>query len=379
MLIELLNSLMGVSLFGYISFRVVMAVMTGFALALVLGGPVIRWLAGQRIGERSDKNDLAQVATVDAGKAGTPTMGGSFLIAALLGSALLWCRLDNVHVVLGLILVAGLAAVGFVDDWIKLTDPDRNGLSPTGKIMGQLVIGLFVVGAMAWTAHASDRYSLLAIHPPFAKDWTLELGNSALGVALFVAIGWVVVAGTSNAINITDGMDGLAAGCTILAAAALAVFCYVTGRWDWTGYLGIPHVPEASEMTVLAGALIGATTGFLWFNAPPARVFMGDSGALPLGGLLGWMALVSKQEVPLGLIALVPFAELGSSALQRFSYRTTGRRVFTIAPLHHGLKEHGGVFRRSPSGGIPETTVVVRLWIVAALSGLASLALLKVR
>lgn len=381
MLFELLFRGADVHLFGYITFRVAMAVLTGFVLAVLSGGPFIAWLRRRNIREQQGKNDLNHV-TQDrdhAAKSQTPTMGGAFLVGSMLLSGLLWCRLDNVHVVLGLTLVAGMAAVGFVDDWIKLTVPGKNGLSVASKMLGQFVVGALVVGAMAWSAHASGRFGLLSVHPPLLKGLSISLGEGAVGLALFVVMGWLAVAGTANAINITDGLDGLAAGCTILAAGTLCVFCYVTGRWDWTSYLAIPHVPEAAEMTVLGGALIGATTGFLWFNAPPARVFMGDSGSLPLGAVLGWMALVSKQEIVLLLIAAVPFAELLSSFLQRLWYGRTGRRIFTIAPIHHGLKERGGIFRPSPAGGWPETTVVVRLWIVAALCGLFSLALLKVR
>jgi phospho-N-acetylmuramoyl-pentapeptide-transferase len=166
----------------------------------------------------------------------------------------------------------------------------------------------------------------------------------------------------------------------MFAGGALAIFCYVMGRWDWTNYLGLTFVPEAAEMSVMGGAMVGACAGFLWYNAFPARVFMGDSGSLPLGGLLGWMALVSKQELVLPLIALVPFAALGSTALQRIYFRMSGgKRIFTIAPLHHAYTLKGGLFREAPSKKVHEVTVVVRLWLVAALAALTSLALLKVR
>ena len=382
MLYTLMHEYAGLGIFRYISFRGAMAVLTGFALALVMGGPVISWLGRHRIGEdvsKSDSKDLASYSSL-AGKQGTPTMGGSFLIASLLLTTLLWCRLDNVHVILGLVLVAGLGAVGFVDDYLKLAVRGRDGLSEKSKLLGQLVVAGLVVAAMAWTAHVSGRHNMLAMHPPFFKGWSLDLGQDIFGMGIFVVVGWLVVAGTANAVNITDGMDGLAAGCTMFAGGALAIFCYVMGRWDWTNYLGLTFVPEAAEMSVMGGAMVGACAGFLWYNAFPARVFMGDSGSLPLGGLLGWMALVSKQELVLPLIALVPFAALGSTALQRIYFRMSGgKRIFTIAPLHHAYTLKGGLFREAPSKKVHEVTVVVRLWLVAALAALTSLALLKVR
>jgi phospho-N-acetylmuramoyl-pentapeptide-transferase len=181
-------------------------------------------------------------------------------------------------------------------------------------------------------------------------------------------------------VNITDGLDGLAAGCTIISVLALSIFCYVTGRVDWSSYLNIPHVREASEMAVVGGAMIGACMGFLWYNAFPAKVFMGDSGSLPLGGLMAWMAVVSKQELVLPIVGIVFVLELLSSLVQTQVYVFTGRgkRVFTMAPVHHGLERFGGVFNKSESGW-HEVTVVVRFWIIAAVGAMASLALLKIR
>ncbi len=371
-----------IDLFGYISFRVAAAGLTAFALALACGGPAIAWLKRRKALEDTSKTDAPALAEMaeKSGKRNTPTMGGSFLIAALLASVLLWARLDNLHVVLAVLLTAGFAAVGFVDDFKKLTLPGCKGLSPSSKMVGLSVVCLAALLALVFYAHSTGRSTLLALYPPFLKDAVVPLASfGILGVVAFVGFEWLVVVGTSNATNITDGLDGLAAGCTLISGLSLSVFCYVTGRPDWTGYLNLPHVRAASEMAVVGGALCGACMGFLWFNAYPARVFMGDSGSLPLGGLLGWMALVSKQELVLPLIAFVFVAELGSSALQTFWYRRTGgRRLFTCAPVHHGLQLYGGVFQRAAAPW-HEVTVVVRFWIVAAACALASLALLKVR
>jgi len=381
MLAELLARLTGAALFEYISFRAAMAALTSFALALALGGPTIRWLRRHRVGEDVSKTPAPELAAHSQrmGKTGTTTMGGSFLVTSLLIGIVCWCRMDNVAVLIALVAVAGMAAVGFVDDYQKLTVAKSRGLSERSKLLGQTVVSLACVGAFVWYARASGRFSLLELHPPFVKDWSLPLGETVLGCLAFLFLGWLVIAGTANATNITDGMDGLLAGCTVAAGGALAVFCYVTGRSDWTEYLNLPYVPEAAEMAVVGAALVGSALGFLWFNAFPASVFMGDSGSLPIGGLLGWMALVAKQELVLPLLGAVFFIELGSSWLQRFWYkRSGGKRLFTMAPVHHGLNLKGGIFKPGPKPW-HEVTVVVRAWIIAAVCATASLALMKVR
>lgn len=377
-----LDDLFGVRLFGYISFRMAMAALTAFVLALWWGRPAIAWLKRRRVGEDVSKTDQRELAKLSEkmGKQGTPTMGGSFLVGALLASVLLWCRLDNLHVVLAVLLTAGFAAVGFVDDFKKLTIPKCKGLSARAKMLGLSTVCVAALVALAYYAHSTGRNTLFALYPPFFKDLEVSLAAWGLvGIIAFVAFQWLVVVGTSNACNITDGMDGLAAGCMIISGLALSIFCYITGRPDWTAYLSLPHVSAASEMAVVGGALCGACLGFLWYNAFPAKVFMGDSGSLPLGGLLAWMAMVAKQELVLPLIAIVFFLELGSSALQtRWFKLSGGKRLFTCAPIHHGLQLKGGIF--SPAAAPwHEVTVVVRAWIIAALGALAALALLKVR
>ncbi len=377
-----LDDVLGVRLFGYISFRVAMAALSGFFLALWSGPKVIRWLKDHRVREDTDKTDAPELAAAAkaTGKSDTPTMGGSFLVAAFLLSVVLWARLDNLHVLLGVVLTAGLAAAGFVDDFKKLTIPGCKGLERRAKMIGLSVVTLGVLSAVAYYAHTYGRWTLLSLFPPFFKDAEIPLAQwGALGVILFLGFEWFVVVGSANAANITDGMDGLAVGCMIISGLALSIFCYVTGRPDWTAYLNLPHVRAASEMAVMGGALCGACMGFLWFNAYPAQVFMGDSGSLPLGGVLAWMALVSKQELVLPLIACVFVADLGTSWLQTFWYRRSGgQRLFTLAPIHHGLERYGGVFARREAGW-HEVQVVVRFWIIAAAGALASLALLKVR
>ncbi|MFT7487548.1 MAG: phospho-N-acetylmuramoyl-pentapeptide-transferase [Candidatus Paceibacteria bacterium] len=382
MIPAILDDYLGLQLFGYITFRVALAGLTAFLFALWWGKLTIRWLRDHKVTEDLTKTDLRPLVlrpgSVD--KRDTPTMGGSFLIAALIASVILWGRLDNVHVILAVVLTAGMAAVGFVDDFKKLTIPGSKGLSSKSKMIGLTVVVLGVLAALTYYAQSTGRGTLLNLYPPLFKNTVIPLGSwSLVGIAIFLVFQWFVVVGTANAANISDGMDGLAAGCMIISGLTLTIFCYVSGRWDWTQYLFLPHIPAASEMAVVGGALCGACLGFLWYNAFPAKVFMGDSGSLPLGGLLAWLALVSKQELVLPLIAVVFFGNMGSSWLQTFWYRRSGgNRVFTCAPLHHGLERTGGVF----SAGVApwhEVTVVVRFWIIAAVGAMASLALLKVR
>lgn len=381
MLYALLHERADLRLFGYISFRMAMAALTGFLFALWWGKHVIAWLTARKIREDVSKaphEELVKLAQT-AGKGKTPTMGGSFLVAALIASVLLWARLDNLQVVLAIVLVAGLAAVGFVDDYKKLVIPGCRGLTSRAKMVGLTAVVGAVLLILAWHAKTTARSSLLDLYAPFVKDAALPLSAWGLaGVLAFLAFEWFVIVGASNAVNIVDGMDGLAAGCTIITAGALLVLCYVTGRADWTEYLGLPFVPQAAEMAVLAAALIGASLGFLWYNAFPAQIFMGDSGSLPLGGALAWLAVVSKQELVLPLAGCVFVLDLGTSFLQTFWYKRTKRRLFTMAPIHHGLQRYGGVFVAREQGW-HEVKVVVRFWILAACGATASLALLKLR
>jgi phospho-N-acetylmuramoyl-pentapeptide-transferase len=381
MLADLLRDWTGLALFDYLSFRAAMAALSAFVIALLLGRPTIAWLKAQRVRdnvETSGSGDLAARARSE-GKHNTPSMGGSFLVASLLLAVLLWADVTSLPVLLAILLVAGLAAVGFVDDYKKLTLPGSKGLRRGPKMLGLSLIAGGVLLAQLHFASLTGRGTLLALYPPFFNDLVIQPALwGTFGLGLLLLFQWLVVVGSANAANITDGLDGLAAGVVFISGAALTIFCYVTGRADWTQYLDLPYVAAAADMAVIGGALCGACLGFLWFNAYPAQVFMGDSGSLPLGGLLGWMALVAKQELVLPLIAVVLVVELGSSWLQTFWFRRTGgRRLFTCAPVHHGFQLYGGLFKKGEK--MHEVKVVVRFWIVAAVSALISLALLKVR
>ena len=356
-------------LLGYISFRAAGAAVTTFLLALWLGPWVIRWLSRQGIGERVDGTGSATLENLHAHKRGTPTMGGVFIVGAILISALLWLRFDgpNRFSLPGIVLIAAFAAVGFWDDWVKLHNPKKRGISKREK-QGALTIAAALVAM--WLLVPAGLESAQGgphLYLPFAKDFALPLAGF-FGVP-FVLLGVLVLTGSANAVNLTDGLDGLATGCVATAAVAYAGITYAVGRFDWAEYLLVPHVAGAGEMTVLMTALLGGALGFLWFNAAPALVFMGDVGSLGLGGALGYAAVVSRTEVVLLVVGGVFVVEALSVIIQVASFKLRGKRVFRCAPLHHHFQFNG----------MPETRVVVRTWVVSALLALCSLALFKVR
>jgi phospho-N-acetylmuramoyl-pentapeptide-transferase len=359
-----LFDLPGMWLLRYISFRTVAATLFAFLLVLAIGGAAIAALRRWSIGENTDKSDSTTLRDLHKDKRGTPTMGGLFLIGAMLVTAVLWCRFDGINrwTIVGLSLIAWYAGVGFLDDWIKLRIQGRNGLSKRAK-QGLLTLG--ALGAVLWMhALGFGGADGPALHVPFLREPVATLGWIA-----FAIVGAVVLSGTANAVNLTDGLDGLAIGCVITSTLAFAGICYFVGRSDFSEYLMVSHVPGAGEITVMLGSLLGAAFGFLWFNAPPARVFMGDVGSLPLGGALGFAALVSRTELMLLFIGGVFVAEAVSVMLQVASFRLRKKRIFRCAPFHHHFQ----------FAGVPETRIVVRLWLISGLLAMASLALFKVR
>lgn len=366
MFCEIGVDLPGSGLLQYISFRAVAATLTAFVLALVMG----RWLIARfrrgDVGENTDKTDSETLAELHADKRGTPTMGGLFLIGALLVSSILWARFDgeSPYVLCGLALIAWFAGVGLLDDWIKLRVEGKSGL---GKAAKQGLMTLGAVGAGVWLLAAGLEAGGPGLYVPFIQDPVISLAFWA-GVP-FVVFGICVLTGAANAVNLTDGLDGLATGCVICAAIAFAGIAYFVGHSRLSDYLLVEHVPGAGELTVVLGALLGACIGFLWFNAAPAQVFMGDVGSLPLGAALGFVALVTRTELMLFVVGGVFVVEALSVILQVGSYKLRRKRIFRCAPIHHHFQ----------FGGMPETRVVTRTWICAGLLALASLALFKVR
>jgi len=342
------------NVFRYITFRTAMALLTALLISLVLGPWVIRKLHQLQIGEtiRVDGPERHRV------KAGTPTMGGFLILGALFGSCLLWGNLSNRYVWVAMVVTALLGLIGFYDDWLKLRK--RRPLKIREKFLAQSAVGLGL-GAYLYRFPADGVTTQLVV--PFAKEWVPDLG------AWYVLFAALIVVGASNAVNLTDGLDGLAMGPVIVAAIALGIFSYVAGHARLSEYLFILKVKGAGELAVFCGALMGASVGFLWFNSHPAEVFMGDVGSLALGGAIGTLAVLSKAELLLPFIGGLFVIEAVSVILQVASFRLTGRRIFRMAPLHHHFE----------LAGWPESKIVIRFWILALLMALMAVTTLKLR
>ncbi len=346
----------GFNLFTYITMRAIMSALTALTLSLVLGPGLIRRLAAKKVGQTVRQDGPGSHLP----KAGTPTMGGTLILLAIAAGTLLWADLRSRYVwtVLGVTLAYGV--IGFVDDYRKLTRRDPKGLSARAKFIGQTLVALVAAGFLYAFADAPQETALLV---PYLKDMAIPLGGFYV---VFVAL---VIVGTSNAVNLTDGLDGLATMPAVLVGGALGVFAYAAGNVIYSRYLGIPFVAGASEMLVFCAALAGAGLGFLWFNAYPAQVFMGDVGALALGGALGSVAVVVRQELVLVIMGGIFVAETVSVMIQVLSFKLTGKRVFRMAPLHHHFELKGWA----------EPKVIVRFWIITVILVLVGLSSLKIR
>lgn len=359
----LAHDIRGFHVFDYITLRAVMATLTALAISFIVGPSMIRKLTEYKVGQ-SVRDDGPQTHLV---KAGTPTMGGALILVAIAIATLLWADLHNRFVWVVLITTLGFGAIGWVDDYRKVVYKNPKGLSAKAKYFWQSIIGLGVAIFLYQTSASPIETTLIV---PFFKTLTLPLG--AIG---FVLLTYLVVVGSSNAVNLTDGLDGLAILPTVMVGSALAIFAYVAGHLYFSKYLGIPYVAGAGELMVFCAAMAGAGLGFLWFNAYPAEVFMGDVGALALGGALGVVAVIVRQEIVLFIMGGVFVMETFSVAIQvlYFKYtkmRTgTGKRIFLMAPLHHHYEQKGW----------KETQVVVRFWIITMMLVLVGLSTLKLR
>jgi phospho-N-acetylmuramoyl-pentapeptide-transferase len=344
--------------FGYITLRTVLAAMTALIISFMAGPHVIRWLAAKKIGQ-AVRQDGPQTHLV---KTGTPTMGGVLILIAIAITTLLWGDLANRYVWVVLIVTLGFGAIGWYDDWRKVVYRDPKGLPGRWKYFWQSVLGLAVAVYLSWSSTVPAQMELIV---PFFKTVTYPLG--AIG---FITLTYLVIVGTSNAVNLTDGLDGLAIMPAVMIAGALAIFAYVAGSSVFAKYLLMPYIPGAGELAIFLGAMAGAGLGFLWFNAYPAEVFMGDVGALALGGALGTVAVIVRQEIVLAVMGGVFVAETLSVAAQVLYFKYTGgKRIFRMAPLHHHYE----------LGGWKETQVVVRFWIITIMLVLIGLSTLKIR
>jgi len=346
----------GFAVFQYITLRAIFGTITALVLSLVIGPTMIRKLASYKIGQQiRDDGPQSHLS-----KAGTPTMGGALILVSIAISTLLWSDLssEKVWVVLGVTLSFGL--IGGIDDYKKLIYGNSKGLSAKAKYFWQTVFGLIAAFYIYMHAKTPIETTLIV---PFLKDVLIPLGGA------FVVLAYLVIVGSSNAVNLTDGLDGLAIMPAVMVAGALGVFAYLTGHATFAGYLGIPYVAGVGELTIFCGALVGAGLGFLWFNTYPAMVFMGDIGALALGAALGVVAIYVRQELVLVIMGGIFVMETISVILQVGSYKLTGKRIFRMAPIHHHFELKGW----------PEPRVIVRFWIITVVLVLVGLASLKVR
>ena len=346
------------NIFRYITFRAAMATITAFLISIILGPMVIRFLMRLKIGENVRKEDSARLYELHGRKQDTPTMGGVLILLAILSATLLWADIFNRYIILALFSTVWLGITGFVDDYLKHIRKKSKGLTATAKFTSQIMLGLVLGAILFLTPQSSTR-----IDVPFLKDVSLELG---IFYILFVII---VITGSSNAVNLTDGLDGLAIGIVIMVAVAFSILSYVSGNIKFSGYLFIPYLKGSGELTVFCASILGAGLGFLWFNCYPATIFMGDVGSLALGGAIGTVALLIRKELLLVIVGGIFVLEALSVILQVASFRFTKKRIFKIAPLHHHFQFLGW----------PETKVIVRFWILAALLSLFTIVTLKIR
>ena len=346
----------GFNVFQYLTLRAILGVLTSLLIALLVGPLMIRRLSDYQVGQVvRDDGPQSHLS-----KAGTPTMGGALILVAITVSTLLWSNLANRFVWVVLVVTLLFGAIGWVDDYRKLVKKNPRGLPARYKYLWQSAVGLATALLLYFGASSSAETQLIV---PFFKQVALDLGW------LYVPLAYFVVVGASNAVNLTDGLDGLAIMPTVMVCGALAVFAYLTGNVRFAEYLQIPYVPGVGEVAVFCGALVGAGLGFLWFNAYPAQVFMGDVGALALGAALGVLAVMVRQELVLFVMGGVFVMETVSVILQVASFKLTGRRIFRMAPLHHHFELKGW----------PEPRVIVRFWIVTVVLVLVGLATLKIR
>ncbi|MGB9130183.1 MAG: phospho-N-acetylmuramoyl-pentapeptide-transferase [Thiobacillus sp.] len=345
------------NVFNYLTLRAVMATLTALTISFIVGPAVIRKLTALKIGQ-SVRSDGPQTHLV---KAGTPTMGGALILVSVIVTTLLWADLSNDYVWVALLTLVGFGVIGWVDDWRKVVEKNSRGLPSRWKYFWQSVIGL-AVAVYLWHNASLPAHTELII--PFLKHATLTLSAAA-----FIALTYFVIVGSSNAVNLTDGLDGLAILPTVMVASALAIFAYVAGNAVFSKYLGVPFVPGACELAIFCAAMAGAGLAFLWFNAYPAEVFMGDVGALALGAALGVVAVIVRQEIVLFIMCGVFVVETLSVVVQVASFKLTGKRVFRMAPIHHHYELKGW----------KENQVVVRFWIISMMLVLIGLSSLKLR
>lgn len=348
----------GLNIFRYITFRAAMAGLTTFSLCLVFGPFIIDRLKKMKIQEIAKRDDCPDLDPFHSPKEGTPTMGGIFIVASVLFSVFLWADLGNRYILITMFTCLWLAVLGWVDDYVKLTKVGKRGLTKKSKLLWEIALGCFIGSYVYFSPDTATKLDL-----PFFKNVIIDLGIFYIP---FVAL---VVIGTSNAVNLTDGLDGLAVGCVLIVGSTLAVLSYITGHLNFSAYLFIPYISGAGELAVFCAAIMGASLGFLWFNCHPATIFMGDVGSLALGGTLGIIAVLIKKELLLVIAGGIFVIEAVSVILQVGSFKLRGKRIFKMSPLHHHLQ----------LSGWHESKIIIRFWIIAIILAIITLITLKIR
>ena len=345
------------NVFKYLTFRTGLSLMTSLIIVFLVGGPLIKLFS-----KRDITGPIRQDGPIDhiIKKTGTPTMGGIIIIIGILSSTLMWANLKNVYIWSLIFITFGLGCLGFIDDLLKIKFKNSQGLNSKLKFLGQFIIGLVT---LLFLTNFSGHEYLNNLYFPFFKNLILDLG------IFFIPFGLLVIIGSSNAVNLTDGLDGLATVPIMLVALSFTFICYVVGNTIFSEYLKIQYIPDVGEVSIFCGSIVGSCLGFLWYNAPPAKIFMGDTGSLSLGGSLAAVSIIVKHEIVLAIIGGLFVLETISVIIQVISFKLTGKRVFMMAPIHHHFEKKGWA----------ESTIVIRFWIIAIILALIGLATLKLR
>ncbi len=345
------------NVFKYLTFRTGLSVMTSLVVVFIIGAPLIKIFS-----EKMITGPIRQDGPIDhiVKKSGTPTMGGVIIIIGIITSTLLWADLRNIYVWTLIFVSLSLGGLGLLDDTLKIKFKNSSGLKSKYKFLGQLIISLI---ALMILINYSDHEFLYNLYFPFLKNLTWHMG------IFFIPVGLFIIIGSSNAVNLTDGLDGLATVPVMLVALSFTLISYIVGNTIFSEYLKIQYIPDVGELSIFCGSIVGACLGFLWYNAPPAKIFMGDTGSLSLGGSLAAVAIIVKHEIVLAIIGGLFVLETVSVIIQVISFKLTGKRIFKMAPIHHHFEKKGW----------PESTIVIRFWIIAIILALIGLATLKLR
>ena len=356
-LTSLIESFSFLNVFKYITFRTGLSVVTSLTIIFLIGNPLINYFARKQI-----TGPIRQDGPIDhiIKKSGTPTMGGLMILIGIVVSTVLWADLNNIYIWIVLFVCTSLGILGFLDDYLKIKFKNSIGINAKLKFLWQFLISLTAIIVLFYF---TDHENISKLYIPFFKNLILNMG------LFFIPFGIFVIIGSSNAVNLTDGLDGLATVPVMLVALSFSLICYLVGNTIFANYLQIQYVPEVGELSVFCGSIVGSCLGFLWYNAPPAKIFMGDTGSLSLGGSVASVAIIAKHEIVLAIIGGLFVLETASVIIQVVSYKLTGKRVFKMAPIHHHFEKKGWA----------ESTVVIRFWIISIILALIGLATLKLR